>query len=289
MRSVQGGVGWETCDPTLRAWIEQTVGRVEDALGSIHVGTYLHGSLASGTFRTPRSDVDLIFVVDAGLGVPLRHRCARAMALMNGIRPIIGSLEASVVRRAALAPPAHPMPYEVHFREEMTDPILAGTIDLGGTPLDLDLVAHVQAVCEFGIPLSGLPVAEIFTPPRRSDFLDALATDLAWILGDERILESPWYGVLNVARVLWVLEGDSERLVPSGEEAGEWMLERAPEPHRDVVQLALTAYRDDTEVSASDRWTAGYDWPRDALLAFRDWARGRTGALAPDPMFGSAP
>ncbi|HKK94406.1 MAG TPA: aminoglycoside adenylyltransferase domain-containing protein [Longimicrobiales bacterium] len=285
--SPAGGVGWTTCDPELRMWVEQTIRRVEDALGLAHVGTYLHGSLASGTFRPPKSDVDVIIVVDTTLDVPLRHLCARTMALMNVIRPIVGSFECSIVRRDALRPPTHPIPYEVYFREEMTDPILAGTADLGGTPLDFDLVAQVQATWEFGIPLSGPPVREIFMPPDPEDVMDALRSDLEWILRGEHILESPYHGVLNVARVLWVLEGHADRLAPSGEEAGEWMLAWVPERHRDVVRLALAAYRDDTLIPEEERRTAGMDWPRDDLLAFRDWASGRTRDLAPDPIFRS--
>jgi streptomycin 3"-adenylyltransferase len=277
------GIGWATCSTPLRAWINATRSRIEDALGPAHVGTYLHGSLASGSFRPPKSDVDVIFVVEGSLDVPQRHQVARAAALMNTIRPIVGSLEFSVVRRDALARPVHPLPYEVHFGEEMTDPILSGIIDLGGKPLDFDLAAHIQATCEFGIALSGPPVGEIFTPPPRADFLDAIRGDLAWILEDEHILESPYYGILNVSRILWVLEGHSDRLAPSKEEAGEWMLEWVPDGLRGIVGLALAAYRDEARVSDEDRRTAGLEWPREALLDFRDWARERTRGFAEPP------
>ncbi len=279
----RSGVGWETCPPPLRAWVEATRARIEEALGPSHVGTYLHGSLASGSFRPPKSDVDLVFVVEGSLDVRQRHRVARAAALMNAVRPIVGGLECSVVRRAALRGAVHPVPYEVHFGEEMSDAILSGTIALGGNPSDHDMAAHIQAICEFGVALAGPPIDEVFAPLARADFLDALRGDMAWILDDEHILESPYYGILNVGRVLWVLDGHSDRLAPSKEEAGEWMLGWIPSGLRDVVRLALDAYRDDAPVSEADRCTAGLAWPHEALIDFRDWARDRTRALADAP------
>jgi streptomycin 3"-adenylyltransferase len=271
-RAVSPGMSWATCSTPLRAWINATRSRIEDALGPAHVGTYLHGSLASGSFRTPKSDVDLIVVVEGSLDVPQRHQVARAAALMNSIRPIVGSLECSVVRRDALRRATHPLPCQVQFREELSDPILWGAIDLDHEVLDPDLTAHVQAICEFGVALSGPPVDEVFTPLPRSDFLDAILGDLAWILEGEHVLESPYYAILNAGRILWVLEDHSVRLAPSKEEAGEWMLGKVPADLRAVVGLALAAYRDEARVSEADRRTAGLEWPREALIDFRDWA-----------------
>lgn len=272
------GLGLEDCDPTLRTWVIGACQRLRAELGPNHVGTYLHGSLAAGSFYPPKSDVDVLFIVDRRVGAERRRRFAISAALANRQRPIIGSLECSVVRQSALAEQLHPMPYEVHFGEEWTDDILSGRFDFDADRTDPDLAAHVQATCEFGVVLAGPEVADVFTPLPRADFIDSIRGDLAWILDDENILESPFYGVLNVARVLWVLEDASPRLVPSKAEAGEWLLRVAPERHHEVIRLALDVYRDSRVVSPAERRTGGRAWPKESLLDFCAWTRERAEA-----------
>lgn len=269
------GVGWEDCDPTLRAWVLETCRMLQAELGTNHLGTYLHGSLAAGSFYPPKSDVDVLFVVDVPLTPDGRQRFATSAARLNQSRPIIGSFECTVVRRDELASPVHPMPFEVHFGEEWTDDILSGRADFVTERSDPDLAAHVQATCEFGVVLAGLDVPDVFTSLPRGDFVDSIRGDLEWILEGENILGSPFYGVLNVARILWVLEAASSRLVPSKEEAGEWLLTTSPAQHHSVIRLALDVYRDGSQVSPDQRRTGGRAWPRESLLEFRDWARRR--------------
>jgi len=274
------GLGWEECGPELRGWVTDSCGLIQAELGARHVGTYLHGSLAAGSFYPPKSDVDLLFVVDRALDTETRRRCAVAAALGNRERPITGSLECSVVSRRALETVVHPMAFEVHFGEEWADDVLSGRFDFEVDRTDPDLAAHVQATCEVGVVLAGPDVHDVFTPFPRAHFIDSIWSDLVWILEGENILESPFYGVLNVARILWVLKKESLRLVPSKEEAGEWLLTEAPGSHGPVIQLALDVYRDPAAVSPAERRTGGRVWPAEALLGFRDWARTR--ARVPD-------
>jgi len=271
------GFGWDDCDPKLRNWVMETCARLQAELGGGHVGTYLHGSLASGSYHPPKSDVDILFIVDGPLAAEERSRFAISAALANRERPITGSLECSVVRRSAVADLLHPMPFEVHFGEELTEDILSGRADFDSDRSDPDLAAHVQATCEFGIVLAGPDIEEVFQPFPRSDFVDSIRRDLDWILDAENILESPFYGVLNVARILWVLEGASARLVPSKDEAGEWLLGKAPEQLREVIQRALDVYRDSGVVSPQELRTGGRTWSEESLLEFRNWARKRAG------------
>lgn len=269
------GIGWEDCYPALREWVIETCAGLQTELGPHHVGTYLHGSLAAGSFYPPKSDVDVLFIVDAPLDAETRRQFAIAAALANRRRPIIGSLECSVVRQSALTERLHPMPFEVHFGEEWTDDILSNRFDFGVDRTDPDLAAHIQATVEFGVVLAGPEVADVFTAFPRADFVDSIRRDLTWILEGENILESPFYGVLNVARILWVLEAASPRLVPSKAEAGEWLLRVGPDRYRGVIQLALDVYRDPGTVLPAERRTGGRMWPTESLLGFRDWARKR--------------
>ena len=270
------GLGWSECEGRLRTWVLDTCAQIERELGANHVGTYLHGSLAASSFHPPKSDIDILFVVEHALDAKSRLHVSVAAALANQRRPITGSLECSILRRSALSDGQHPLPFEVHFGEEWAEDILAGRFDFEAERTDTDLAAHVQAVCEVGIVLTGAAIEEIFQPLPRSVFVHSLLGDLEWILAKENILESPFYGVLNVARILWVLEEASPRLVPSKEEAGEWLLEIAPNAHHDVIRMALDVYRDSAEVPLAARRTGGRAWPSEELLEFRDWARERT-------------
>lgn len=267
------GRGLTDVDEPIRGWVFEVCRELRNDLGPNHVGTYLHGSLAAGSFHPPKSDVDVLFVVERPLDTAVRRRFSMTAVRATRDRPIVGGLECSVILRGAAANPVHPIPYEVHFSEDWVDDLGEDRIAFDENRTDRDLAAHVQATCEFGIPLAGPPVSSVFTPPRKEDFLDSVLYDFDWIVEGEHILESPFYGVLNVARVIWALENVSGRLVPSKDEAGEWLLESAPAERRPVVRLALEAYRDPSPISPEARPRGGRAWPRQSLLAFRDWAR----------------
>jgi streptomycin 3"-adenylyltransferase len=270
-----GATGWPTCVDPLRTWVLESCERLATTLGASHVGTYLHGSLASGSFHAPKSDVDLMFVVEGALEPGARRSFARAAAESNTSRPIVGSLECAVVQRATLGERIHPAPVEAGFREGDTAGILGDRVDWGRAEPDPDVAAHVQAICEYGIAIVGPPVTEVFRRFAERDVLEAVRGDREWILEGENLIGTPYYGILNVARSVWIAEAGSNRLAPSKLEAGLWLLDVVPPGLRRVVALALDVYRDASVVSEEHRRTGGRAWPRDELLAFRDWARGR--------------
>lgn len=267
------GQKWPDCDADVRRWVEEMAQRLTQVLGDRHVGTYLHGSLASGSFHPPKSDVDMLFVADGSLEVERREAFARVCVEVTRERPLVGSLECSVVTAAAAARPVLDLPFEVHFGDEHVDAILSGRIDYGGLRTDADLVAHIRALHEFGVCLSGRPIAQVFGTVDRADFMASVGADLRWILEDEHLLESPFYGVLNACRALWLWERGSERWVPTKDEAGVWALGTLPARLRPTVVEALDAYRDDGPVAVDGRRTAGRTWDRAALLTFRDHIR----------------
>lgn len=106
--------GWDDADPDLRRWVEGVVDRLT-ALGGL-LGIYLHGSLATGTFFRPKSDVDVLAVVDRPLDRSVRRALAADLLELHDHRPITGGLEASVIGHA-LADVGSPLPYELHFSE----------------------------------------------------------------------------------------------------------------------------------------------------------------------------
>ena len=269
-RSVPVGLGWSACDGPLREWVLRVVDGIDATLGAQRVGTYLHGSLASGSFYPPKSDVDLLVVVRSPLTPRERRSFGLLCASLHEARPIVGGLECSVVLEQVTLQARHPMPSEAHFSESSA---VEDTDHDAPHEANPDLITHCQAILEGGIRMRGSPIRDVFGPVDPAAFRDSISGDVDWILEDENIVETPFYGVLNLCRALWVWSAESPRLAPSKDEAGEWALERLPPPHADMVVEALRAYRDPEPLAPADRKTAGREWDRRPLLAFRDYFR----------------
>ena len=54
---------WPDCDAAARRRIDHVVAAVRSTTGDAYLGTYLHGSLATGCYYSPKSDLDLLVVV----------------------------------------------------------------------------------------------------------------------------------------------------------------------------------------------------------------------------------
>jgi predicted nucleotidyltransferase len=266
---------WETADEDIRAFVIHWVDRVGSELAQAEfVGAYLHGSLAMGSFYRPKSDLDVLFVVEHPLTTQQRRAVALIMCKLSDERPIVGDLETSVIRRADTTSFHQPLPFEVHYSAEWKQAIRGDRVDFSVGQTDSELAAFCMAVCARGVCLTGRATTEVFgpVPPRASR--DAVLYDLAWILQDGRILERPIYGVLNSCRVL-ALEADGWARVLSKDEGGEWALANLPEQHRPIVAQALACYRSPEPVAFDERRTHGHDWDEQGLQAFRDYIQGR--------------
>lgn len=68
------GTGLDTADEALKAHITGVVRELESELGNGLSAVILHGSLAMGTFHAPKSDVDLLVLVDDSSAVPVSAR-----------------------------------------------------------------------------------------------------------------------------------------------------------------------------------------------------------------------
>ena len=56
---------WSVADQDLRQWVDAIFGRLGQLDGVVAV--YLHGSLAMGSYFRPKSDVDLLVIVEGGI------------------------------------------------------------------------------------------------------------------------------------------------------------------------------------------------------------------------------
>jgi streptomycin 3"-adenylyltransferase len=267
--------GWVTADEDLRSFVDAVTAAVAAELEPAGcVGAYLHGSLAMGSLYRPKSDLDLLFVVDERLSPGRRRAVAQTVCRRSDERPIVGDLEVSVLRRADTLGFHEPLPFEVHYSERWKEAIRAGAVDYTVDRTDPDLAVHCTAVRARGLCLGGAPIADVFGPVPVEAHRAAILDDLTWILAGDHIVESPLYGVLNCCRVLALDACHGWDQVLSKDEGAEWALANLPEAFRPTVAQALACYRSPEPVPRDRRETDGHDWDAPPLLQFRDHVRG---------------
>ncbi|MBX9691985.1 MAG: DUF4111 domain-containing protein [Cyanobacteria bacterium] len=265
--------GWSSADADLREFITNVVASVEERLQPIgFVGAYLHGSLAMDSFYRPKSDLDLLFVVNKTLSPRELQATAKTLLSFSDCRPITGDLEVSVLRLEDTRNFQHPLPFEFHYSETMKESILAGSCQFSPGSRDGDLAAHLTVLQQRGFCLAGRPIEDTFGKVPLEAFQNSIIEDLDWILTENNIIESPFYGVLNCCRVLAMNETGWD-VVWSKDEGGEWGLQNFPDAHRSIVGQALSCYRSPLPVPPETRRTDGHDWDHNALLNFRDFVR----------------
>jgi len=258
--------GWPRVDEDLSDWVELIATRFGQLEGVAAV--FLHGSLSTGSFFRPKSDLDLLVVVEHALSDSTRRSLAVDLVELFHRRPILGGIEVSAVTRLSLEILAHPMPYEFHFSEKWIDHVQEGGSGPQGT--DADLAAHCTMARARGVALVGPPPASLIGEVPHDTFLDAVMDDARWIMKGG-IVESPFYGVLNLCRVLQHVLDEPE-LPPSKEEGAMWALASLPAGHRPVVAAALECYRARAPVDADLRRVHGHRWVEEPLLAFAAYA-----------------
>lgn len=232
---------WTNCDEDIRQFIEKLIDRLSGVLGTQLVGVYLHGSLAMGSYYRSKSDMDLIVVV----AHPLENTVAEQVGLLIAneafSRPTTGSVELSVITAEAAKQIQIPIPFEVHYSSDWHEKIIHHNVDYSIEQTDLDLVSHLTYVAQRGVCLHGRSIQDVFGKMQWNRFMDAVLDDLMWILEGEHILEVPFYGVLNICRVLQLLDEKMET-VHSKDEGGEWGLKHLPQDHHPLICQALDVY-----------------------------------------------
>jgi len=265
---------WPNVDPNTKRLVEQTVHYLSKSLGDNVTAIYLHGSLAFGCYHPPKSDVDLLVVIRELLNLSQQKEILRTLVAINDKRKITGSLELSIVLAEHARKLEYPIPFELHFGENHANKIRSDTYDFAQVRgSDPDLAAHFTVCRHVGINLLGSKPTEVLGNVAWESYLDAIITnDLDWILENENILSSPFYGVLNTCRVIQTVKTGKGTIV-SKEQGGLWALEHLPSEHHRIIHDALAAYRSSNPVSPQERRTAGMTWDKNLLLLFRDYVR----------------
>lgn len=262
------GSSYATAPKVLKTFLETLVIDVVDTCARMDAkltSVLLHGSLAMGCFYIPKSDIDILVIVD-DLPESQSDAFYNLFKRHHDKRPYVGGLEASVIRRREAQNPTHPMPLLTYFNEQTPDPPrrVAGELLRSETLLMNAAVARTRGVALWG-PAPEVALGEV----RWSDYLRAVENDMAEVLGGEAILRSPFLAVLNLCR--WqMIRRTPDRVVPSKEEAGLWALEHLPPETWGIIAQALAAYRaSGWPRDAHERRRAGGPWDRSELLKFR--------------------
>lgn len=272
MSEPQKPQSWQNCDDDVKSFVNELVAKLQSELGHNLVGVYLHGSLAMGSYYRPKSDIDVIVVVENKLSASKRKSASGTVAKHAELKPTTGNIELSIVLAKTAKTIPVPVLYEVHYSTSLHDKILTGDMDYVKEQTDIDLQSHFAYVIQRGIALYGEPVSEVFGQIDWQIFMDGVIDDFNWIIEDEHILETPFYSVLNICRVLQLLAENSQQ-VHNKDEGGEWALQNLPEQYHGIIRQALSAYHSTRQVDESQRRTNGETWSKEALLTFRDYAR----------------
>jgi len=263
---------WPDCDRKIRDYVMGLVEMLKDRLGDNLTGVYLHGSLAMGSYFPPKSDIDIIIVVYRSLEAAFAASLNRLIAEYAERRPTAGSIELSIITLETARTVPGRIPYELHYSEAVHQMVLEDRMEYGKGFVDPDLPAHLMCVRKRGVCLYGKPVDEVFGEVDWQDFMRSVLADFDWIVADENICGSPYYCILNICRVLQLLQEDG-RQVLSKYEGGSWGIRNLPEEYTALVEKALEVYSCDRPVSEAERKVGGVAWNRAQLLAFRDYAR----------------
>ncbi len=259
--------------PALAPFLNHTVQALHDELGDMLVSVILHGSLAMNAFFPPKSDIDLLIITDR-LSEEKRLGLYDLLADRHLCRPYAGGLEACVVDKAVAMAPRHPVPQQLKF-SETTQAAQARPAP------DEDLIVHLTVAKNRGIALYGPPPGELIGLLRRDDYLRAIQADIEWILTEENLLISPYYGVLNLCRWEMIKRHGNADILPSKKAGGLWGRRHLPASFHGLIDQSQAAYMN-TEWPRDivQRQQAGGPWRRDALVQFRNFMRERQAARA---------
>ncbi len=283
MTAEKTGQQWPDCDDDIRALVASVVDLSVASLGRNLAAVHLYGSLTTGAYHRPKSDLDFIVCVAEPLSDAVRGEIWHGLLALSDRRPTLGDIELSIITKATATRPVHPMPYELHFGENLKEAIRAGVMRHPELARDEDLAANFMTCQRRGVLLHG-DQQQALGELSWQDYEASILEDFDWIAADKNILESPFYGVLNMCRILKVLV-ERPGIVPDKEEGAAWGLSNLPPEHHAIIAKALNAYRDPTMPAARTpeaRRLGNTDWLAQPLFSFRDHAKSKVATILAD-------
>jgi streptomycin 3"-adenylyltransferase len=230
---------WSNCNVETKQYINRFIELLKNNLNNNLVGIYLHGSLAMNSYFSPKSDIDIIAVVDNKLKPFLAKSLNLSIVKYSNERGNIEDIEFSIITKDTAKNIPNKMPYELHYSVSQKEKILNDQINYDIEHYDNDLFSHLMYIKKRGICLYGQVIDEVFGNVEWKMFMFSIFEDLDDILED--IDKSPIYGILNICRVLKLLE-NKERSIQSKYEGGIWGIENMPNEYEQLIEKALENY-----------------------------------------------
>ena len=256
-------------DRDILIYLIRIAGTLGELLGDGLAGLYVHGSLAAGTFRRSRSDLNLIGVVDGSLEPSEREAAARTLMRLSDGRPLWGDIDISILQAHHARNFTMPMPVEVRYAKERHEAIRRSQVDYAVPEESVLLASSIVDLRNAGIALVGPPVETVFGPVPWYAYMEALAIYLQ--RSDRDVTHDPGIAVLAACRVL---HGATARGISLADKewAARFALESSPLQYHGILNDALALYR-------------GIKTPDDVVLdagtarEFISYVRTRTGAI----------
>lgn len=221
-------------------------GLARDLFGDALVGVYLHGSAATSGLR-PRSDVDLILVLDRPLDDASRRKLLAELLRLSGRYPPNPAgprcIELMVFLASTLAAPSFPARAEFLYGEWLRDGFEAGEIP--AALADPEITLLLAQARKASVTLVGPPLASLLPPISAEQIQQAMSTAIPALIdnlvGDERNV------LLTLAR-MWRTATHGDFL--SKDAAAQWVIPQVPPAIAATLTLASAAYVG----TATDDW-----------------------------------
>jgi streptomycin 3"-adenylyltransferase len=213
--------------------LEQVVDLIGDVLGTEVLGAYLYGSALTGGLR-PRSDIDVLVLTRRAATIEEKRRLAEGL-LAVGQRP--RPVEVTVVAEPDVKPWRYPPRFDLQFGEWHRAALERAEVEPLAATTNPDVAMLLTMVLQASRPLLGPPAPELLDPVPPEDLTRAMLHGVEEVMPG--LADDTRNSVLTLARI-WLTVETGE--IGPKDRAADWVLERLPEEHREVLARARAIY-----------------------------------------------
>lgn len=162
----------------LEKYIDRMNTAVKCVLKDRYIGFYIHGSVAEGTFRWNRSDVDVLILMDGHLHGDEKLTLLNSLEIIDESGPEKSS-EISILSKDDINVFHYPLPFEFHNSRYWYENIKSTGWEKTHPELlrDPDLTSHIYNLYHTHIVVEGPPVKDVFPVITEEDFLKSIQYD----------------------------------------------------------------------------------------------------------------
>lgn len=222
-----------------RRQLAEIVRVLDEVLGRVLIGAYLHGSAVLGALH-PRSDIDVLAVSSRETTPEEKDRLIDRMLEISGRYPGSGPprpIELTVVVGSEVHPWRYPPHRDLQYGEWLREGFERHDPELWRPVADPDLAVLCTMVLLGDAALVGPPPSQVIDAVPWADYLEASLAEIPSLVAD--IAADPRNVVLTLVRI-WssIVSGQ----VLAKDAAAEWALPRLPVEHRPVLARARDIY-----------------------------------------------